>query len=288
MQSVLNDDDEDLFHKLLENFLNQSAIAGVQPKVLAPLFDKINLTTKEYIVKSFSSEFPHLGENEYFCMRAVGYAGIKTPNFWLSENKKLFIVEKFTYQKDLDQFYGFEEFCVLFGFTKEKKYSGSYEKIAKSITAISTQRDEDFLSFFKIIVMSYLLKNGDAHLKNFGIMYNSDKTERFLAPAYDIVNTAVYLPKDKPALTLNGKKIWNNREELIGFGIQYCFLDEKIANSHFDICIDAVERIIEEMEYYIEENSNFREFGEKFLKILRFSLEKNLGQSYRDISDAIL
>ncbi len=54
--------------------------------------------------------------------------------------------------------------------------------------------------------------NGDAHLKNFGILYEEGMQNRFLAPAYDVVNTLIYLEKDKPALTMFGKKVWFNKE----------------------------------------------------------------------------
>ena len=288
LESILKDKDENLFSKLVENFLNQSAIAGVQPKVLAQLKDKATLSTKEYIVKSFSDEYPHLAENEYFCMRALNHAGIVTPKFWLSASKKLFVMEKFTYIKNSNTFYGFEEFCVLFEFNKEKKYSGSYEKIAKAIYQISTNRQEDLTQFFKMIVMSYLLKNGDAHLKNFGMLYTADKKERFLAPAYDVVNTVVYLPKDKPALTLFGKKIWFAKEELLAFGTKYCMLNEKEALEHFDICIQAVMSIKKELKVYMKSNKEFKTFGEKFLKTIEFSLNENLTKSYKDISNGIL
>ena len=288
LESILKDKDKNLFSKLVENFLNQSAIAGVQPKVLAQLKDKATLSTKEYIVKSFSNEYPHLAENEYFCMRALNHAGIVTPKFWLSASKKLFVMEKFTYIKNSNAFYGFEEFCVLFEFNKEKKYSGSYEKIAKAIYQISTNRQEDLTQFFKMIVMSYLLKNGDAHLKNFGMLYTADKKERFLAPAYDVVNTVIYLPKDKPALTLFGKKIWFAKEELLAFGTKYCMLNEKEALEHFDICIQAVMSIKKELKVYMKSNKEFKTFGEKFLKTIEFSLNENLTKSYKDISNGIL
>ena len=227
LEALLHSRDEDLFSRLLELFLDHSAISGVQPKVLAQLQDKVTLSAREYIVKSFGDEFPHLAENEYFCMRAVAFADIPIPKFWLSDNKKLFIMEKFTYLKERDGFYGFEEFCVLFGLNKEKKYSGSYEKIAKSIAKISTQKQEDLHIFYKMIVISFLLKNGDAHLKNFGILYETGMKRRFLAPAYDVVNTCIYLPRDKPALTLFGKKLWLKKEELADFGAAYCMLSPK-------------------------------------------------------------
>jgi len=283
LQEILEDRDENLFSRLVEYFLNQSAIAGVQPKVLAQLQDKATLSTKEYIIKSFSDEYPHLAENEFFCMKALSYADITVPKFWLSKSKKLFVMEKFTYQKGSDSFYGFEEFCVLFGYTKEQKYRGSYEQIAKAISKISTNRKSDLKAFYKITVMNYLLKNGDAHLKNFGILYTADKQKRFLAPAYDVVNTIIYLPRDKPALMLGGKKVWWSREKLIEFGIEFAQLSPKEAQSEFNSCIEAIKKIDREIAQYINNNPTFQEFGNKFRSILHFSLEKNINKTYKDI-----
>jgi len=288
LEDIINDEDTNLFSKLVKMFLNHSAIAGVQPKVLVTLQDKATLSSKEYIVKSFGDEYPHLAENEYFCMKALGYAGIKTPKFWLSKNKQLFIVDKFTYKKEKDSFYGFEEFCVLFGYNKNKKYYGSYEQIAKAITKISTQKEEDLEQFFKMTVMNYLLKNGDAHLKNFGILYEAGMQKRFLAPAYDVVCTNIYLPKDKPALTLLGKKVWFSKQDLLTFGQKYCLLSQREAEACFDLCVEAVMKIREEIVVYTKDNVDFLEFSEKFVKILDFSLNENSTNTYKDISNGIL
>ena len=287
LDDLINNTQDDIFSNLVKQFLQNSAISGVQPKVLVPIFDKATLNTKEYIVKSFSSEFPHLAENEYFCMSALKKAGIKTPKFWLSKNKKLFIMEKFTYQKESNSFYGFEEFCVLFGFNKEKKYNGSYEQIAKAIAKISTQKAKDLKEFYKMIVMNFLLKNGDAHLKNFGILYSADKSKRFLAPAYDVINTVIYMPKDKPALNLNGKKLWFGKKELIEFGIKYALLSQNEANTILEHSKEAILETIKDIKEYINQNQEFKEFGEKFIKILDFSIS-NIDSSYKDLSNAIL
>jgi len=288
LEEILESKDENLFTTLVQNFLNKSAIAGVQPKVLAQLEDRVTLTTREYIVKSFSKEYPHLAENEYFCMKALSLAGITTPKFWLSKNKKLFVIEKFTYQKEAKSFYGFEEFCVLFKYNKEQKYYGSYEKIAKSIAQISTQKQADLHMFYKMMVMNYLLKNGDAHLKNFGILYTADKKERFLSPAYDVVNTLVYLPHDKPALTLAGKKVWADKKTLFDFGMVSCMLSEKEALGMFEECVNAIRLIMVEIESYMVSNPDFQSFGEKFLKVLAFSLDENIETIYKDASHGIL
>jgi len=288
LETILHDTDTNLFSRLVTLFLDQSAISGIQPKVLAHLKEKATLNAKEYIIKSFTDEYPHLAENEYFCMKAVSYAGIPVPKFWLSDNKKLFIMEKFTYKKSHDRFYGFEEFCVLFGLNKEKKYSGSYEKIAKSIAKISTQKEYDLRLFFKMLVISYLLKNGDAHLKNFGVLYESDFSKRFLSPAYDVINTCIYLPKDKPALTLGGRKVWVSKKELLTFGTSYCLLSKKQALNEFETCIEAVLKMRAEIVSYLEQNGDFYDFGIQFISILDFSLEENLDKEYKDISDGIL
>jgi hypothetical protein len=42
------------------------------------------------------------------------------------------------------------------------------------------------------------------------------------------------------------------------------------------------------MILYIKSNNQFKAFGDKFLKIIDFSLEENLKKSYKDISHGIL
>ena len=98
---------------------------------------------------------------------------------------------------------------------KDSKYDGSYEQIAKIIYAYTTNKKESMIAFYKTVVMNYLLKNGDAHLKNFGLLFDDDFKNIFYSPVYDVVNTVVYIYKDKPALMLEGKKIWHSKDTLI-------------------------------------------------------------------------
>jgi len=39
--------------------------------------------------------------------------------------------------------------------------------------------------------MDYLLFNGDAHLKNFGLLFTKDFQQIYLSPAYDVVCTVM-------------------------------------------------------------------------------------------------
>ena len=80
--------------------------------------------------------------------------------------------------------------------------------------ANSTHVNEDMEKLFTLIALNCALRNGDAHLKNFGIVYDDVQGEARLAPVYDLVTTSVYLPKDSLALTLNGTTRWPTAKEL--------------------------------------------------------------------------
>jgi serine/threonine-protein kinase HipA len=274
LQDILDTSSEDLFSSLIEKFLFRSQVSGVQPKFLANLEDKLTLQSKEYIVKSFGDEYPHLAENEFFCMSAIKYAGIPTPQFYLSKSKKIFIIERFDYDKKSKIFLGFEDACALLKQNKEQKYKGSYEKIASLIDKISTDKFEDFRIFFKMLTMSYMLRNGDAHLKNFGFVYNSDLSSRRLAPAYDVICTTAYLPKDKPALSMYSRAVWFSHKKLIKFAKEFCYISEKDANGIISECKLALTRSTNEMKHYIKDNPDFIEIGSKMIDYFENSLEQ--------------
>ena len=272
IDEILTNDSNDTFNSLLQTFLNKNAISGVQPKTIALLKEKENLDTKEYIIKTWGSEYQDLALNEYFCLRAVQKAGVKTANIKLSKNNRFLIVEKFTLKSD-GSFYGFEEILSLMDKNKESKYDGSYEQIAKTIYSYTTYKKESMVAFYKTVVMNYLLKNGDAHLKNFGLLYDDDFKNIFYSPVYDVVNTVVYIYKDKPALMLEGKKIWHSKDTLIKFGQKSCLLTLSEAKKYYEECFEALVWAIDELESYLTENPDFK-IGKMMLDSWRLSLQE--------------
>ena len=50
-----------------------------------------------------------------------------------------------------------------------------------------------------------------------------------MAPTFDIVTTAAYLPNDTLALVLDGTKRWPDAKRLVRFARQRCLLTEKSA-----------------------------------------------------------
>ena len=257
IDEILSKDTNDTFNNLLQTFLNKNAISGVQPKTIALLKDKEKLDTKEYIIKTWGEEYQDLALNEYFCLKAVEKAGVKTANVKLSQNNKFLIVEKFTLKND-GSFYGFEEILSLLNKNKDSKYDGSYEQIAKIIYSYTTNKKESMIAFYKTVVMNYLLKNGDAHLKNFGLFFDDDFKHIFYSPVYDVVNTVVYIHKDKPALMLDGKKIWHSKDTLIKFGQKSCLLSQSEANKYYKECYEALIWAIDELENYLNEYPDFK------------------------------
>jgi serine/threonine-protein kinase HipA len=280
LNEVLCNDSEDTFFKLVRTYLGKNAISGVQPKTLALINDKDSLSTKEYIIKTWGVEYPDLALNEYFCLQAVQDSGVATPNVRLSDNNKFLLVERFNFDQANDRYYGFEEVLTLLGKDRKEKYNGSYEQVVKIIYDVVDNKNESIEALYKTIVMSYLLKNGDAHLKNFGVLYDEDMTNIRYAPAYDIVNTCVYFYKDRPALTMFGKKTWFGRKELIKFAVQTCFLSETQANHFYDECIQALKASIGKLKYYIANNKAFENIGLKMIDTWELSLDQN---SYKEV-----
>jgi serine/threonine-protein kinase HipA len=252
LQEILAwDGAEDLFAELADRYLLRSGVSGVQPKLLVPeSIDtmasnaRASLVTSELIVKSGSEDYPGLAVNEYVCMSIAREAGIAVPEFHLSKNRKLFVMRRFDRCADGTAL-GFEDMAVLMGLSAADKYSASYERIAKAIRAYCSPEHQPaaLAQLFDQVVLSCLVGNGDAHLKNFGVVYGhpQDGSVR-LAPAYDIINTTAYIPEDGLALLLNGSKsLFAARANLQPLA-ERCMV--KKPQSRVDLLVGAAEKIL--------------------------------------------
>ena len=109
-----------------------------------------------------------------------------------------------------------EDMCQLTERLTEDKYHGSYEQIAKAVMKYSVNPGLDAVNFFEQVLFSFLTGNADMHLKNFSLI-KQPGIGYVLAPAYDMVSTALVNPADEEdlALTLNGKKKKIRRNDFI-------------------------------------------------------------------------
>ncbi len=208
-----------LFDELVNKYLLQTSISGVQPKVLVG-DSRATFDTPGLIIKSGLDEYPGLAVNEFFCMTAAQNCGLNVPAFHLSDDQSLFVMHRFDLDNDGSRL-GMEDFSVLLGERTDDKYTGSYESLAKVVTMYCASPRRDLESFFRLIVLAAAVGNGDAHKKNFSLIYEDiTKPETIrLSPAYDIVSTLAYLEHDTPALKMNGQKItFPRKTELSRFG----------------------------------------------------------------------
>jgi len=184
-------------------------------------------------------------------MRAIKNASLPTPEFYLSDDLSMFIIKRFDVQED-ESYLGFEDMCVLTARGTEEKYNGSYEEILRVIKDViePTKRKEAIKVFFTALIMNHLLRNGDAHLKNYGILYENDYQETRLAPIYDVITTTVYIKNDIPALKLSDGKLWFKEKTYKSFAKNSCGLNNKEYQDIIKICYNAIAVTKKEIEAY--------------------------------------
>lgn len=269
----------DLFAHLLEKFAAYSGISGVQPKVLIRgegIPDKVTDRGATHIVKTYdTSEYPELAANELICTRGAAAAGINTANLALSRNRRLLVAERFDRRAD-GVYLGLEDFCVLEGMRSHGRYDGSYEGVAR--------RMADFVSpaalpqaceqYALMVAYSCAIENGDAHLKNFAVIYESPDQEVRLAPAFDIVSTTPYLPRDTLALTLGGTKRFPARNELLRFMRHVTSKSMPATVELLDRVAHGVGAAITEARLYGKRHASARRFAQRLAEVMTRGLDR--------------
>lgn len=187
----------EVFNELVAAYLSTGAgIAGMQPKIMVP--DRPTVPIPSLIVKAASPAYPGLAANEYLCLSAARSAGIDVPEVALSDDGRMLILDRFdmvTHDNDRIERLGFEDIAALAGLRvrdvlSDRKYQGSYQRVAELLRQLQLHSD-NLHRFFQQVAFSVMVRNGDAHLKNFGVLYRS-ATEVWLAPMFDVVTTSIY------------------------------------------------------------------------------------------------
>ena len=157
-----------------------------------------------WIVKTPDGSYPGLVSNEAAVMRLASDVGIEVPEVhvrhrdqvdelgegaWPSDEEKAYVVRRF------DRTSGgrvhIEDFAQVLG--RFGVGEGKYRSTVETVAAIA-YRGRDHASLREMMrrtVFNLFVGNGDAHLKNWSLIYPDRKIAR-LSPAYDLVCTAVY------------------------------------------------------------------------------------------------
>ncbi|NYT61919.1 type II toxin-antitoxin system HipA family toxin [Alcaligenaceae bacterium] len=224
LENLLAIDSEGLLEHFFDVRAQYSGVSGAFPKALSksPVgglteqADRPALVFDRWIVKTNSDLTPDLALNEYFGMKLAQNVGLETPEYLLSDDAQRLLIKRF----DIDEqglHIGFEDMCALFGYPASEKFTGSVERIIKTINEMCMPREAAHArdAFYLQYLTCMTMRNGDAHLKNFGLIYDRPGNAR-LSPVYDMVTMCAYAPRtpdgydalDMPALTLGGVRRW--------------------------------------------------------------------------------
>jgi serine/threonine-protein kinase HipA len=249
-------------------------VAGVQRKLsvhLSEVHGAHRLTLVGYpsgfILKPQTPEYPQLPELEHVTMSLSARVGIKTvPHglIKLADGSLAYITRRIDREVSGTRRLPMEDMCQLSERLTEDKYRGSYEQVAKVVARHSSRPGIDETELFMTLLFCFVTGNADMHLKNFSLFRPVGGW--VLAPAYDLVATAVVLPDDdeETALTLNGKKRKLRRQDFLAFGTT--------AGIHEKAVVRLLETVLhhsETMPTLIEDSPLSPSARERFTEIVR-------------------
>lgn len=163
----------------------------------------------DWIIKLPDHKYSAVPLNEFAMMTLARESGIDVPeiklvnreqiesvpdDLWPSSERLAYAVRRFDRTADRRSIH-IEDLAQVRFFWPENKYDGSFETVA---ALIYRQRDlPALLEFTRRLAFNILISNGDAHLKNWSLIYRDQRIPT-LAPAYDLVATSVYRPPNAP------------------------------------------------------------------------------------------
>lgn len=169
---------------------------------------------RDLIIRNFSNRFDCFGDLELLAVigeNMIGRiqvtphgqalsgltaraAGLTVPEVHLSEDRKHLLAKRFDLAAEGKRM-GFEDMCALLGLPARERFTGSVERVIKTIATYChgghIKRSYDH--FFGRYLLALTIRNGDAHLKKFGLMYG-EMNSAALAPTYDMLSISVYAP----------------------------------------------------------------------------------------------
>lgn len=211
------------------------SLAGAQDKIaLGVINSQLALFTGDipttHILKPSMEDYPDSVFNEVFCMQLAASLGIKVPKTEIRylKGKSYYLIER--YDRKIGQVFkskealleGFldkvspepiyrlhqEDFCQALSIIPEHKYESEGGPSATLCFSLldkySSKPAADRIAFLRLLIFNFLIGNADAHAKNYSLLYKNAIPE--LAPAYDLLSTAVYPDlSHKLAMSIGGE-----------------------------------------------------------------------------------
>lgn len=165
-----------------------------------------------HIVKQSHVRLKEIVTNEQLALTTAALLGIEVSRSFIvntgvaKEEDILFAVQRYdrTFDGAQETINGLprphrlhqEDFAQALGIAAADKYEKNREGylgwMFELLRRYSSNPIEDQLKLWKLIIFDYLIGNTDNHIKNYSLLYGSDLRSARLAPAYDLVSTAIY------------------------------------------------------------------------------------------------
>lgn len=228
----------------------------------------------DWILKLPDSHYSDVPRNEYTMMRLAGAVGIDVPevalvhrdnisglpaDVWPSGEEFAYAVRRFD-RDEQRRLIHIEDFAQVRGVYPSQKYHGNLETVA---SLAYRGRDTAALhEFVRRVVFFVLIGNGDAHLKNWSLIYR-DQRMPSLSPAYDIMSTEVYDIGDRPE-DLGLKFARSRRFDEVRV-YRFDRLAEKLgsAESLTSTAVDTIDRVREHWPTFAAELEDLRRIRER-------------------------
>jgi len=203
------------------------SLAGVQMKFSMHNQDGRYITGDpeapgDWIIKTPSTVHPYVPLNEYASMTLAALAGVNIPEIRLIEmdrienlpsinlpdEKLAFGIRRYDRLPGNERVHSEDFAQIFFAYAHDKYRVANYEQIGKLVYQNSLHGQRDIVQMAIRLLVNILLANGDAHLKNWSMLYQN-RMDAELSPAYDIVATKVYIQDEAQyALNMAKTKAW--------------------------------------------------------------------------------
>jgi len=189
--------------KLTKNKL--SGLSGQQPKITAILENNIIRKTEnnEYsniIIKLENNEYPKINLIENIYLKSAKKCGLDVIESFILYDEEIekseflrlpkqhLIIKRFDRDYNNNKTIECYELATIMNKFSKEKYEVSLEEIMEFLSSKIEKTELEKIA--KYYYISYIAKNGDAHIKNITFFNINGKLK--VAPFYDIVNTAIY------------------------------------------------------------------------------------------------
>jgi len=176
--------------------------AGAQDKLIAcwkshAVELPLDGTPSTHIIKTAIRDYPDSVENECYSMQLARACGLDCARCTIAVigGKRRYVCERYDRiiedgrVRRLHQ----EDICQLLHVNPKRKYESLGGPGVRDVMGVMRELAlpaTDTLEFLRRIIFTFLLGNGDAHGKNYSVLYHGLKVS--LSPMYDVMSTTIY------------------------------------------------------------------------------------------------